>query len=145
MPKAEPKYTRNPDAALYSKINNLTALWREYSKLPEDHPRYKRVFDEASALECEIAHHIPAKTRKGFDAKVRAINRAVFDDVFLIEIAFHLGRDAATLGITKLRGLEVGETYDRPSNRPPRKRKAVAKPASKATAVPDVGRTVVAV
>src|SRR6185312_13732313 len=98
MPKAKNTSTLNPDAALYLKLNQLTALWREYYKLPEDHPRHQRVFDEASALEWEIAHNIRAKTPKGYHAKIRAINQAVFDDCFLIEIAFQLGRDAAALG-----------------------------------------------
>lgn len=51
----------------------------------------------------------------GYAAKVREINRAVFDDEDLVPMAWQLGREAALLGMAEPPKLETGPTSDRPS------------------------------
>lgn len=68
--------------------------------------QYIQMFHDACDLERRIARTKVSSVR-GYEAKVRAINDAEFDDDVMVEIAWQLGREAALLGIAKPPKLET--------------------------------------
>lgn len=78
--------------------------------LVDEIQKLRALYDQMSHDACDLERRM-ARTKvssvRGYEAKVRAINDAEFDDDVMVEIAWRLGREAALLGIAKPPKLEI--------------------------------------
>jgi len=122
---------------LFGKAPEAPEVARLMAEPRELSARYRQIWHDGFALQWQIANTL-VSTRKGYEAKIREINRAEFADADLVMIAFQVGREAERLGIGEAPTLDTED--DRLAAADRRQKERVAKRAAKATRrKPDAG------
>jgi hypothetical protein len=104
MPTTSKSSKRNPDRALFALIDQHAEFLRQDERLlhpstyASSRKQSERLKAEIAVLESKIGF-AEASTAAGYSARVKAINAILFDAVDLVEIAAHVGGNAARLGI----------------------------------------------